>query len=201
MKAQQIGGGKKMSRYQELRDNAIAELTRLLGLVDEAELQTLIDEFDRSSRIFVLGAGRSGLAVRGYAMRLMHLGFPVHVVGDATTPSIQSGELLFAVSGSGTTRSVVQVAETAKRIGARLACMTAVRRSPLAEMADCCLVVPASTPKAAANGDTKTVRSSQPLASLFEQGVSLLCDLQIALLKERLGESEDSMMARHANLE
>jgi 6-phospho-3-hexuloisomerase len=190
-----------MSKYEELRDRALAELTQLLGLVEEGELLGLIDEIERAPRIFLLGAGRSGLAVRGYAMRLMHLGFSVHVVGDVTTPSIQSSELLISVSGSGTTRGIVQVAETARRAGARLACMTTVRTSPLAQMADCCVVIPASTPKAAENQDSRIVRSSQPLASLFEQGVSLLCDLQIALLKERRGESEESMMARHANLE
>jgi 6-phospho-3-hexuloisomerase len=190
-----------MSHFHQLRERALDEIKRLLSVIEEQDAVTLADEITNASRIFVLGVGRSGLAIQGYAMRLMHLGFSVHVVGDVTTPSIHSDDLLIAASGSGTTRGILQITESARNAGARLACITTVRDSPLARTADCCIVLPASTPKAPVNQDTTMVRSTQPLASLFEQGISVFCDIHIAMLMERLGESGGSMMARHANLE
>ena len=41
-----------------------------------------------------------------FAMRLMHLGFVVYVIGDVTTPSINEDDCLIAISGSGETRTV-----------------------------------------------------------------------------------------------
>ena len=38
------------------------------------------------------------------AMRLMHVGFEAHVVGEATTPSIAEGDRLMVFSGSGERR-------------------------------------------------------------------------------------------------
>ena len=41
-----------------------------------------------SKRICLYGAGREGLALRGFAMRLFHMGRDAHVVADMTTPPI-----------------------------------------------------------------------------------------------------------------
>ena len=41
---------------------------------------------DRGHRWFFCGQGRSGLVAQMVAMRLMHVGFEAHVVGEATTP-------------------------------------------------------------------------------------------------------------------
>lgn len=44
-----------------------------------------IDEFifalEDAKNIFVMGAGRSGFVAKAFAMRLMHLGYNVYVVG------------------------------------------------------------------------------------------------------------------------
>ena len=53
-----------------------------------------------------------------FAMRLMHLGFVVYVIGDVTTPAIKEKDCLIAISGSGETRTVTIAAETASDSGA-----------------------------------------------------------------------------------
>ena len=53
--------------------------------------------------VFVAGSGRSGLAMRSFAMRLIHLGLSAHVVGETTTPRITDRDLLLIGSGSGST--------------------------------------------------------------------------------------------------
>ena len=68
----------------------------------DAQFDAAVTRLQNARRIFVVGAGRSGLALRMSAMRLMHLGFDVHVVGEVTAPAISKGDVLLAASGSGT---------------------------------------------------------------------------------------------------
>jgi hypothetical protein len=106
----------------------------------------------------VLGEGRSGLAVRMAAMRLMHLGCRVHVVGETTTPALNDGDVLIAVSGPGGTPGVAMTAEQAKVAGGRIVAVTTTASSPLAVIAE--LVIP--TPRRANTIATLKVRRSSP---------------------------------------
>jgi len=190
-----------MMDFAQMRDRALDELRQVLLIVDDAEAALLTQEVRRASRIFVAGAGRTGLSIRAYGMRLMHIGLTAHVVGDVTTPAIQKGDLLLAASGSGKTRGILQIAEAARVVGARIAAITSDRSSPLANMSDCCIVLPAATAKASPESKAGKVVSAQPLGSLFEQCLWVFGDIHIAAMKQELGESEESLSARHANLE
>lgn len=86
------------------------EIQTVFSKIDGEQVEKLADMLASPKIIFVLGEGRSGLMAKSFAMRLMHLGFHVFVVGETITPSIQPGDLLIAVSGFGTTSNVVQAA-------------------------------------------------------------------------------------------
>ncbi len=75
----------------------------MLHSVDSDDLDQLKQMLLDAERIFIVGKGRSGLQMNGFAMRLMHLGLPVHVVGSVTTPNITANDLLLIGSGSGRT--------------------------------------------------------------------------------------------------
>ena len=64
----------------------------ILEATDDNYDQQLTTILDQAKRIFVSGAGRSGLIGRFFAMRLMHSGYDVSVVGEIVTPSIKSGD-------------------------------------------------------------------------------------------------------------
>ena len=188
----EIGVGNSLSRIaREL------ELTtdRLIAR-DRAGLAELADIVDAAPRVFVLGAGRSGLALRMTAMRLMHLGLAVHVVGEVTAPAIEPGDLLLAASGSGTTDGIVRAAQTAVDAGARVAAVTTVPDSPLATLAAVTVVVPA-----AGKLDRSGAASEQYAGSLFEQLVVVLGDALFHTLWRRSGLTADELWPRHANLE
>jgi 6-phospho-3-hexuloisomerase len=175
------------------------ELESVIGRVarqDPRALNALADLVVGAPRVFVLGAGRSGLALRMTAMRLMHLGLQVHVVGEVTTPAIGPDDLLVTASGSGTTSAVVRAAETAVSVGARVACITTSSTSPLADLATINLVVPA-----AQKLDRSGAASAQYAGSLFEQAVVLLGDALFDALWHRSGQQADELWPRHANLE
>ncbi|MDQ1083172.1 MULTISPECIES: 6-phospho-3-hexuloisomerase [Microbacterium] len=165
-------------------------------VAEPGDLDRVLDVLTGADRVFVLGAGRSGLALRMTAMRLMHLGLDVHVVGDTTTPAIRAGDALLTASGSGTTTGIVRAAETATNVGAKIAAITTASDSPLGRAADALVVVPA-----AAKLDRSGAASAQYAGSLFEQAVVLVGDAIFDALWQRSGLDADDLWPRHANLE
>jgi len=161
-----------------------------------AELDAFATALGDADRVFVHGAGRSGLALKMTAMRLMHLGFTVHVVGDVTTPAITSGDVLLTASGSGTTGGVVRAAQSAVDAGASVAAITTATESPLAKLAAHVLVLPAADKL-----DRSGSASAQYAGGLFEQAVVLVGDALFHSLWKQSGATADDIWPRHANLE
>ena len=109
----------------------LAENQRVLQAVSSPAIAQFLQAIPTAKRIFVEGEGRSGLAMRMAAMRLMHLGLQDYVVGETIAPSIRSGDLLIACSGSGETEGVVAIATKAKAIGACVVAVTTQSESTL----------------------------------------------------------------------
>jgi 6-phospho-3-hexuloisomerase len=184
---------------QEIAANLKMILLENQGIVsklDFTEVVEMIPYILNAQRIFVVGAGRTGLALQALAMRLMHLGFQVYMVGETTTPAIQSGDLLIAASGSGTTGSIVKAAEKAKSVQAQVFSISTTKKSQLADSSSFILVIPA-----AQKTDHGTDISQQYAGSLFEQAVLLLTDALIQTLWRMDGTPAEELWKRHANLE
>lgn len=173
-----------------------AEITETVAGIDRSQLASLASLVRDSDRIFVAGAGRSGLVLRMTAMRLMHLGRTVHVAGDTTTPAISAGDLLLVASGSGTTSGVVKAAETASRADARIAAFTTNPASPLAGLSDALVIIPA-----AQKTDHGSALSRQYSGSLFEQVLFLATESVFQTLWGNTDEPAEQLWLRHANLE
>ncbi len=142
-------------------------------------------------RIFVYGAGRSGLMLKALAMRLAQAGRMVYVVGETVTPAIGENDLLILASASGNTASVCRYATIAKAAGADLLILTASPESELTGIAgktDVCFRTPTKE---------DGVNPVSLMGTLFEQAVLLFCDQVILCLNEDAAE----MRKRHANLE
>ena len=174
------------------------ELGETVGSICNDSAGKLADAIIAAQTIFVAGAGRSGLAMKGFAMRLMHLGFDTYVVGETVTPSITDKDLLLIGSGSGSTSSLVVNANKADAIGATICLITIDENSPIAQVAEVVLTIPAPSPKV--NRDLG-FRSAQPMGSLFEQSLLLILDAVVLLLMKKTGKNAGSMFTRHANLE
>jgi len=59
-------------------------------------LEALLLAKSEERKILVVGAGRSGLVGKAFAMRLMHLGFNIYVMGETITPAFGVGDLVFS---------------------------------------------------------------------------------------------------------
>jgi 6-phospho 3-hexuloisomerase len=164
------------------------ELSRVLSQGRADEMQALQDAILGAQSVFVTGEGRSGLVARCFAMRLAHLGLKVQVVGETVTSAFRPGDLLIAVSGSGTTSATCLHASSAADQGGRAVAVTANPGSPLARSADLALLVPSQG-------------SVQFGGALFEQSALVLLDAIALALQTRLGRTSEEMQARHATLE
>ncbi|NOZ88802.1 MAG: 6-phospho-3-hexuloisomerase [Crenarchaeota archaeon] len=172
----------------------------------ERFVETLVDAYRRGAKVLVMGAGRSGLVGRAFAMRLMHLGFNVYVLGETITPSIGEGDIVVAISGSGRTQLIVTAAEAAKKVKAKIVAITSYPDSPLGRLADIVVEIPGRT-KTAPDIDyfaRQILGIHEPLAplgTLFEDTALAFLDGVVVELMHRLGKNESDLRAKHANIE
>lgn len=171
------------------------EINQVMAQVDEQQLQNILPLFIKQRRIFVRGAGRSGFQAKGFAMRLMHLGYEVYVLGETITPSVKEGDLFIAISGSGTTKGVLMDAISAKEKGLTLLVFTSNRQSELAQIADALVVIPGATKTGAG------IASIQLLSSLFDQTLHITLDVVCLMLSRQQSATKDEILQAHVNIE
>lgn len=203
-----IGVYLRLAAYQRATQDLIESVRESLTHVQLDQVEKMVVEMLASTdrRILVLGAGRSGLIGRAFAMRLMHLGFQVFVMGETITPSIGKGDLIIALSGSGTTKLVVTAAEIGKTVGAKIIAITSYVESDLAKLADDVVVVKGRTRVA----DEKDYFLRQlmgehelmaPLGTVFEISLMTFLDGIVVELMHRLNLTEGELRKRHATIE
>ncbi len=159
----------------------------------EALSNCLVNALYEGRRVLVVGVGRSGLVGKSFAVRLMHLGFKVHVIGDTIVPPLRPGDILIAVSGSGRSKLVIDAAEVAKSLGAKVVALTSFRDSPLASLSDVVVEIPGRF-KVSSEEDYFSrqilgiYEPLSPIASLFEATAMAFLDGLIVELSHRLRE-------------
>lgn len=174
----------------------LSEVKRVLSSVTEDDIQQFIQKICASRRVFVAGSGRSGILTKAFAMRLMQMGFTVHVVGETTTPAIMAGDLLLLISGSGETLYSQEILRTAKKSGAYTYLITANENSCMGKLVEGKIIIPGST-----KSSSGKIKSEQIAGSLFEQGAFIFLECVIHTILTKLKMNHREIMSRHANLE
>ena len=182
---------------KELAHRALADLGEVFTALPDGVAEPLIEAILSARRIAVYGAGREGLAIKGFAMRLFHMGRDVHVVGDMTTPPVGPGDLLIVTTGQGELPTAEALVDIARAAGARTAVITAEPDGRTSRKVDIRIVIPAQT---MANDRGARV-SVLPMGSLFEFAEAIFFELVILELRARTGETAETMRSRHTNLE
>ena len=142
--------------YNSLFTAVLEEHAEVFRRQDLDEIEIFMDMIIRAKRLFVMGAGREGIAARSFAMRLMHLGKEVHWIWDDTTPGMHEGDLFIVVNGSGEIGHISYTADQAAKTGARIAVVTGAPAGSCPAKADFSLFVPAAVYK---GNDSRTVPS------------------------------------------
>ena len=170
----------------------------LLEQMQEPAAEELIALILRARRIFVTGKGRSGYVGNCLAMRLMQMGFEAHVPGEASCPHTGRGDLMIAISCSGTTVTTVELARIARESGVKVVAVTAVPDSPLAGLAHHLIVVPVT-----AGGVKRRYRYvlGPYNNTLFEEAMLLYFDAMVFSMLTRRGIPKRRLHQRHTNLQ
>lgn len=197
-----------VQRVQEMMRLMARRITAIAGSLSDEEVEEFIDEILHARRIYVMGAGRSGLVAKAFAMRLMHLGLSSYVVGETITPAMSPGDLVVVFSGSGKTKTVADIAETAKEIGGRVALITSDRESRIGRIADTIVIIEHHRDEVRDEGAEFEIRqvmgehkSFAPLGTLFETAAMVFADAVISRLMEITKTDEKELKNRHANIE
>ena len=185
-------------RRPDLFRSALDELGDVLGRIDEGAIDAACGMLAGAGRIAVYGCGREALQIKGFAMRLFHLGLPVSVVGDMTTPALGKGDLFLVTSGPGETSTVMALMKIAKKAGALNLLLTAEPDSSAARLAGFTLHIPAQT---MARDQGARASSVLPMGSAYEGALFVLFEIMVVKLKALLDTSPEAMRARHTNME
>lgn len=189
-----------------------ASIRQTTATLDKAQTSAFFQRILSAKRIYVAGAGRSGLISRAFAMRLLHLGFDVYVVGETVTPALRPGDTLVVFSGSGETHTMATFCRTVKALGGSICLITASPDSTISRIADC--VVNLGDLTGYYRGDTSTFEVRQmtgqyrsvssafaPLGTLFETNALIFSDAVISALMVAKKEGALELKGRLTNME
>ncbi len=171
----------------------IDKIWSVLNKTEDSNAERLTRMLDRAARIFVSGAGRSGLITKFFAMRLMHSGYDVSVVGEIVTPSIKRGDLLIIISGSGETEQLIAFTKKARDIGADILLITAKEKSTIGDLADGVFQIGQPEQYGKVHG--------MPMGTVFELSTLFFLEALISHIIHEKGIPEEEMRSRHANME
>lgn len=174
------------------------QVERLIELMLEAKVK----------KIFTVGMGRSGFVARAFALRLMNLSFNVYFLGETITPAAEKGDLLMAISGTGSTKMVLTASSAAKDIGAKVIAVTSFPESALGQLADLVVTVRGRTKSGMPIEEDYLARQIigereplTPLGSIFENNCMVFLDSLVVELMHRMGRTEADLKSRHATIE
>ncbi len=181
----------------------LQKITDITDRIRPEDFFNFIEVVKNAPRIYVVGAGRSGLVAKAFAMRLVHLGIKVFVVGETVTPALREEDVLLAVSGSGKTALVVETAKAAKTLRGKVLAVTSNSESPLAKLADLVVIIPSEARKKDyPHYEVGELMGSSltPLGTLFELSAMIFFEACVAELMRQMNIKEEEMRRIHANL-
>jgi len=183
-----------MKNYTE---EILGEISSVLKKINQDEIKDLIGLISNSKTIVTCGAGKVGMAIKGFSMRLGHFGYKSFHIGDTTLPSIGEGDLFIVASGSGETQTIYDLTKIAKSNNAIVFAITSNLQSRIGLLSDALILLDAPSKTKKVDGFT----SIQPMTTLNEQCLTILFDSIVLNIMDATGETHDTMWNRHSNLE
>lgn len=130
------------SRIMESHMNAIRESYLLLS---PEKLDRLVEMIDESEKVYFFGIGDSLLTAEEARNKFLRITSKVVCLTDPHMQSMAASmaterDLIVIISYSGSTKDNIHVAKIAKRAGAKIACITHYKKSPLTAYSDVTLL-------------------------------------------------------------
>ncbi len=174
----------------------INELQNVLERIEEDEIEQLVNAIVIADKVFVTGVGRVLLSMKSGVKRLNHLGVKTFYIGQIDEPAATKDDLLIVASNSGESIIPVAIANKAEKQDVKIAYIGGSRNSTCAKVADLKLIIPTEN-KLNSDG----ISSKQPMTTLFEQCLLLICDMLAMKIIKTKNIDIDALWETHANLE
>ena len=195
-------------RVQEMMRLMASRIRSIANTIADDDVKKFLAELLQAKRVYVIGAGRSGLVAKAFAMRLMHLGLQAYVVGETITPALNKGDLMVVFSGSGKTKTIADIAKTAHEIGAHICLITSNADSVIGNLSECIVIIEQQRDAVQDDAAEFEIRqmmgdhkSFAPLGTLFETASMIFADAAISRLMEITSTDESALKNRHTNIE
>jgi len=154
------------------------------------------------NNIFCIGVGRSGLAVKTFAMRLTQMEYKrVYVSGETTTPAVKKDDIVVVISSSGETETVRNLVMKYKAYGAIVVALCAHKESTIGNVADLFIHIPDKSqilldnPGFAAR--VKAIKNWAPLGTISEKFTIKFLDAFVTELMTATGKTEKDLKFVH----
>jgi RpiR family transcriptional regulator, carbohydrate utilization regulator len=127
---------------------SIDSLTDTAQLLDDGELERAVEALVGARRIELYGVGSSAVTATAAYIAFMQIGLPAVAVTDphlqiAAATQLGKGDVVLAISKSGSSRDTVEALQEARDAGATCVCITRYARSPITQVAHVTLLAAA----------------------------------------------------------
>lgn len=179
----------------EFLDNNSKMLHDTVTLLDKSSIISAVGLLKEAGRIYLLGAGASGIVAQDLQMKLLRLGYNAVHHADPGFDKMLTGlagknDVVLAVSFSGENRVMIEAAVQAKKRGIPVICLTNFPASSLAQNSDIVLLT---------SSDEKLFRLSAMTSRLAQ---CLVLDfLVIQLAMDDLERSEENILRTQMMIE
>lgn len=176
---------------QKLVASKVSAMQQTMQVNAEEAVMAAVTALASARRIHLAGIGASSLVARDFSYKLLKVGLVVLMDRDphvqmANAASMNSRDVLFAISQSGGNNETIRLAELARKCGAKVVTLTGLYGGRLSQLADIALHTVA---------DEERVRSS---AITSRDAQLAICDLVFLLLVAKLPGANDAIHASEA---
>ena len=189
-----------------LTKKILMELSQILKSVDETKIdefvEILCDARKHNYKVLGYAAGRMGLSLQAFMMRLNHLGIESYFYGDTYIPPMYKNDIFVCCSNSGTTKSVFNILDIFKNKAAGKI-VSFVGNESTVIAANSTLAIKFLTCNGGLNSedDPTKLTSIQPMTTVTEQAMLLLFDLIALKLIDKLNINLVDTKIYHSNIE
>lgn len=165
-------GGSFESILQTVQDSSIQSIAQTLRLLKENDIARAANALLEAERTLTFGVGASGLVADDFALKLLRIGLPVHSETDfhraaITAAQLREHDVFVAVSYSGHTSEVAEVAQIARDNGATVISITRFGETPLTKLTTIPLYISAAEPKLRVAATASRIAALTMIDTLF----------------------------------
>ena len=181
-----------MGQYKEILE-LVEQVHRQLEIREPDAVSSLTQKIIGAHSVFLLGAGRSGLIAKCFAMRLMHCGIASYAAGECGTPRPRNGDLAIILSASGETPSLVAISRRLRETEVEMTLISARSDATLSTLCDNKIILTGC--------ENHQRQNLLPMGSLFENAAFLLLESTVAETIASTGIDQAFMQDNHTILE